>query len=168
MLPYCAFFPDSRFVFASNEREEHINIQQTAANTTHYLLSTRIGVLRAIANSTITLNLLQAPRAFQSHCACARPFSARVHRTGKVSETRIVHPLRSSSFLLCIGLILVEFVLLLTLLLFIAMAPQYEMAVGLKKGHKVTKLQKQERPSRRRGVSSVCSLVFSVRTVVKL
>ena len=34
------------------------------------------------------------------------------------------------------------------------MAPQYELAVGLKKGHRVTKLQKRERPSRRRGVSS--------------
>ena len=33
------------------------------------------------------------------------------------------------------------------------MAPQYEMAVGLKKGHKVTKLQQKPRPSRRRGVS---------------
>ena len=32
------------------------------------------------------------------------------------------------------------------------MAPQYEMAVGLKKGHKVTKLQQKPRPSRRRGV----------------
>ena len=34
----------------------------------------------------------------------------------------------------------------------VAMAPQYEMAVGLKKGHKVTKLQQKPRPSRRRGV----------------
>lgn len=37
------------------------------------------------------------------------------------------------------------------------MAPQYEMAVGLKKGHKVTKLPKQERPSRKRGVSDMFS-----------
>ena len=34
----------------------------------------------------------------------------------------------------------------------VAMAPQYEMAVGLKKGHKVTKLSQKPRPSRRRGV----------------
>nr|AAX48870.1 L36 [Suberites domuncula] len=34
------------------------------------------------------------------------------------------------------------------------MAPQYEMAVGLKKGHKVTKVQQKERPSRRRGFLS--------------
>lgn len=33
------------------------------------------------------------------------------------------------------------------------MAPQYEMAVGMKKGHKVTKLPQKPRPSRRRGVS---------------
>lgn len=35
------------------------------------------------------------------------------------------------------------------------MAPQHELAVGLKKGHRVTKLQKQEKPSRRRGVSDL-------------
>lgn len=51
----------------------------------------------------------------------------------------------------CIRVILVK-VTLLAHFFFVAMAPQYEMAVGLKKGHKVTKLQKQERPSRRRGV----------------
>ena len=34
-----------------------------------------------------------------------------------------------------------------------AMAPQGEMSVGLKKGHKVTKLPRKIRPSRRRGVS---------------
>ena len=48
-------------------------------------------------------------------------------------------------------------ILLIALLFLTVMAPQYEMAVGLKKGHKVTKLQKQERPSRRRGVSDVFS-----------
>ena len=36
----------------------------------------------------------------------------------------------------------------------VEMAPQYEMAVGLKKGHRVTRLQNQARPSRRRGVSA--------------
>ena len=40
------------------------------------------------------------------------------------------------------------------------MAPQYEMAVGLKKGHKVTKLQQKPRPSRRRGVSAECMNVL--------
>ena len=57
--------------------------------------------------------------------------------------------------MLYIRVILVQVILPIALLFFVAMAPQYEMAVGLKKGHKVTKLQKQERPSRRRGVRDV-------------
>jgi large subunit ribosomal protein L36e len=45
------------------------------------------------------------------------------------------------------------------------MAPQYEMAVGFKKGHKVTKLQQKPRPSRRRGF--LCKRVKFVRDVVR-
>lgn len=67
--------------------------------------------------------------------------------------------------MLCVRVIVVKFILLIALLFFIVMAPQYEMAVGLKKGHKVTKLQKQERPSRRRGVSDAFAtrLIFQCK-----
>ncbi len=45
----------------------------------------------------------------------------------------------------------------------VAMAPQFEMAVGLKKGHKVTKVPQKPRPSRRRGVSNVSEEITIIR-----